>query len=40
MMTLKRVIIGVTGDDIHVVADQILDIFLSESGFSVYNLGT
>lgn len=36
----KRVVLGVIGDDIHVVANRILSIALSEAGFQPYNLGT
>lgn len=36
----KRIVLGVIGDDIHVVANRILSIALSEAGFQPYNLGT
>ena len=34
-----RVVIGVIGNDIHNVAIKLIEIALTESGFSVYNLG-
>lgn len=37
---LGRVVIGVIGDDIHVVGNRIMQLALEESGFSVYNLRT
>jgi len=36
----KRVVIGVIGDDIHVVGNRIIELALTESGFDVYNLRT
>lgn len=36
----KRIVLGVIGDDIHVVANRILTIALSKTGFQPYNLGT
>ena len=35
-----RIVIGVIGDDIHVVANRILAIGLAEAGFQPFNLGT
>jgi len=35
-----RVVIGVIGDDIHVVGNRIMQLALEESGFQVYNLRT
>jgi methylaspartate mutase sigma subunit len=35
-----RVVIGVIGDDIHVVGNRIMQLALEESGFQVFNLGT
>jgi methylaspartate mutase sigma subunit len=35
-----RVIIGVIGDDIHVVGNRIMQLALEESGFQVFNLRT
>jgi methylaspartate mutase sigma subunit len=35
-----RVVIGVIGDDIHVVGNRIMQLALEESGFEVYNLRT
>lgn len=37
---LGRVVIGVIGDDIHVVGNRIMQLALEESGFRVYNLRT
>jgi methylaspartate mutase sigma subunit len=37
---LGRVVIGVIGDDIHVVGNRIMQLALEESGFSVFNLRT
>ena len=34
----RRVVLGVIGDDIHIVANRLLEIALSESGFEPYNL--
>jgi methylaspartate mutase sigma subunit len=39
-MSLGRVIIGVIGDDIHVVGNRVMQLALEEAGFAVYNLGT
>jgi methylaspartate mutase sigma subunit len=39
-VTKPRVIIGVIGDDIHVVGNRIMQLALEESGFQVYNLRT
>ena len=38
--TAGRVIIGVIGDDIHVVGNRIMQLALEESGFRVFNLRT
>ena len=35
-----RVVIGVIGDDIHVVGNRIMQLALEESGFEVFNLRT
>ena len=35
-----RVVIGVVGDDIHVVGNRIMQLALEETGFAVYNLRT
>ena len=35
----KKIVIGVVGNDIHVVANRLIDISLQERGFEVYNLG-
>jgi len=35
---LGRVIIGVIGDDIHIVGNRIMQLALEESGFQVFNL--
>ena len=35
-----RVVIGVIGDDIHVVGNRIMQLALEESGFRVFNLRT
>lgn len=37
---MGRVVIGVVGDDIHVVGNRIMELALRESGFQVFNLGT
>ena len=37
---LGRVVIGVIGDDIHVVGNRIMQLALEESGFTVFNLRT
>ncbi len=34
-----RVVTGVVGNDIHVVANRLIEISLQERGFTVYNLG-
>jgi len=34
-----KVVTGVVGNDIHVVANRLLDISLKERGFEVFNLG-
>ena len=39
-MVKGRVVIGVIGDDIHVVGNRIIHLALVESGFDVYNLAT
>lgn len=39
-MTKQRVIIGVIGDDIHIVGNRIMHLALEESGFEVFNLRT
>ena len=39
-MVEPRVVIGVVGDDIHVVGNRIIQLALEESGFSVTNLRT
>lgn len=39
-MSSGRVVIGVIGDDIHVVGNRIMQLALEESGFSVFNLRT
>ncbi len=39
-MSRSRVVIGVIGDDIHIVGNRIMQLALEESGFSVYNLRT
>lgn len=36
----RRVVLGVIGDDIHIVANRLLEIALSEAGFTPYNLYT
>lgn len=35
-----RVVIGVIGDDIHVVGNRIMQLALEESGFTVFNIRT
>ena len=35
-----RVVIGVIGDDVHVVGNRIMQLALEESGFQVFNLRT
>jgi methylaspartate mutase sigma subunit len=35
-----RVVIGVIGDDIHVVGNRVMQLALEESGFQVFNLRT
>ncbi len=39
-MPSYRVVIGVIGDDVHVVGNRIMQLALEESGFVVYNLRT
>ena len=34
-----RVVTGVVGNDVHVVANRLIDISLKERGFEVFNLG-
>jgi methylaspartate mutase sigma subunit len=34
-----KIVIGVVGNDIHVVANRLLDIALKDRGFEVFNLG-
>ena len=34
-----KVVIGVVGNDIHVVANRLIDISLQARGFEVFNLG-
>jgi methylaspartate mutase sigma subunit len=36
----RRIVFGVVGHDIHVVANRIIEIGLRELGFDAYNLGT
>ncbi|MGH8218550.1 MAG: methylaspartate mutase subunit S [Steroidobacteraceae bacterium] len=38
--SLGRVVIGVIGDDIHVVGNRIMQLALEESGFAVFNIRT
>lgn len=40
MARVGRIVFGVIGDDIHVVANRILEIGLVDAGFTVFNLGT
>jgi methylaspartate mutase sigma subunit len=40
MVSPRRVVFGVIGDDIHVVANRILAIGLADAGFRAFNLGT
>tara|TARA_B100000029_G_scaffold387876_1_gene383927 strand:+ start:72 stop:482 length:411 start_codon:yes stop_codon:yes gene_type:complete len=40
MLTKKRIVLGVIGNDTHVVANRILYLGLNEAGFFVCNLGT
>lgn len=37
-MEQKRVVLGVIGDDIHVVGNRIIQLALEESGYRVFNL--
>ena len=37
---VARVVIGVIGDDIHIVGNRIMQLALEESGFRVFNLRT
>ena len=39
-MKKGRVVIGVVGDDIHVVGNRIMQLALEESGYEVFNLRT
>ncbi|HEY4271545.1 MAG TPA: hypothetical protein VGM65_06045 [Candidatus Udaeobacter sp.] len=39
-MSRSRVVIGVIGDDIHIVGNRIMQLALEECGFSVYNIRT
>jgi methylaspartate mutase sigma subunit len=34
-----KIVIGVIGNDIHVVANRLIEISLKERGFQVFNLG-
>jgi methylaspartate mutase sigma subunit len=36
---MRRVVTGVVGNDIHVVANRLIEISLKERGFEVFNLG-
>jgi len=36
---MKKVVMGVVGNDVHVVANRLIDISLNQRGFKVYNLG-
>jgi methylaspartate mutase sigma subunit len=36
----RRVVIGVIGDDVHIVGNRIMHLALEESGFQVFNLRT
>ena len=36
---MKKVVIGVVGNDVHVVANRLIDISLNQRGFKVFNLG-
>jgi len=36
---LKKIVTGVVGNDIHVVANRLIDISLQSRGFEVFNLG-
>ena len=38
-MNSKKVVTGVVGNDIHVVANRLIDISLQARGFEVFNLG-
>ena len=38
--TEKRIVFGVIGNDIHVVANRILALSLKDAGFRAFNLGT
>lgn len=40
VITNYRVVLGVIGDDIHVVGNRIIQLALEESGFRVFNLRT
>jgi methylaspartate mutase sigma subunit len=39
-MSRSRVVIGVIGDDIHIVGNRIMQLAMEECGFSVHNLRT
>ena len=36
----KKIVIGVVGNDVHVVANRLIDISLQSRGYEVFNLGT
>ena len=36
---MKKIVTGVVGNDIHVVANRLIDISLQSRGFEVFNLG-
>ena len=36
---MKKVVMGVVGNDVHVVANRLIDISLHQRGFEVFNLG-
>jgi methylaspartate mutase sigma subunit len=38
-MTNKKVVTGVVGNDVHAVANRLIDLSLKERGFEVFNLG-
>jgi|SRR4030095_14645928 hypothetical protein len=40
VMSRSRVVIGVIGDDIHIVGNRIMQLAMEECGFSVHNLRT
>ena len=35
----KKIVMGVVGNDVHVVANRLIDISLNQRGFEVFNLG-